>query len=74
MKSDVITCAKCGGKFTWHEYNGGYPGGKDKESVCCPYCDKEAFTVMISGVVAVDKVQEPDTGETVAAMTTLGLL
>ncbi len=74
MKADVITCKKCGGKFTWHEYNGGYPGGKDRESVDCPYCGEEAFTVVISGVVAVEKVEEPETDETVATMTTFGLL
>ena len=74
IQSGIITCKKCGGKFTWHEYNGGYPGGKDRESVCCPYCDEEAFSVVISGVVAIEKVEEPGMDETVATMTTLGIL
>ena len=74
IQPNVITCAKCGGKFTWHEYNGGFPGGKERESVCCPYCDEEALTVVISGSVAVEKIEEPSTEETVSTMTTLGIL
>ena len=74
MNSEIITCTKCGGKFTWHETNGGYPGGKDRESIDCPYCGEEAYTVVISGVVTTQKVEAPGTDETVATMTTLGLL
>lgn len=58
-QTNVITCAKCGGKFTWHEANGGYPGGKDRESIDCPYCGTEADTIVISGIVVTEKVESP---------------
>ena len=35
-QAGIITCAKCGGKFSWHEYNDNYPGAKDREDACSP--------------------------------------
>lgn len=55
--SDVIVCKQCNGKFTWRESMGGYPGGKDRENVDCPYCGETDHSVMNSGIV-VEKVED----------------
>ncbi len=56
--SDVIVCKQYNGKFTWRESMGGYPGGKDRENVDCPYCGETDHSVMISGIVVVEKVED----------------
>ena len=56
--SNIIVCRKCGGKFTWSESKGGYPGGKDRADVNCPYCGETYHSVIISGVVTCEKLEK----------------
>lgn len=56
--SEVITCKKCNGKFAWRESMGGYPGGKDRENVDCLYCGETDHTVMNSGIIVVEKIED----------------
>lgn len=52
-------CKNCGKEFRWYEWGGGYPGGKDKESVDCPYCGAANGTVMTSGFIKTEKIVDP---------------
>lgn len=44
----IITCRNCKKEFGYEFIGTVYPGGKDKEEVCCPYCDTVALTKMTS--------------------------
>ena len=54
----IDTCKKCGKKFAYQLTGAGYPGGKDKETVNCPYCGEIAHTEMTSGVFYSYKLDE----------------
>jgi transposase-like protein len=50
------TCHVCRKAFTMAISNAGYPGGKDRESIYCPWCDAENDTIVTSGIVSTYKV------------------
>lgn len=35
----------------------GWPGGKDKEDITCPYCGNVVGTKMTSGYIKVEKIE-----------------
>jgi len=39
-----------------------------------PYCDEEALSIVLNGIIAVEKVEELGTDETAPTMTTLRFL
>lgn len=51
-------CIVCGKKFTAVISNTGYPGGKDRESINCPWCGAENGTEVTSGIITTHKVED----------------
>jgi len=43
------TCKSCGKKFTWELHGTGYPRGKDREDIICPYCGAKNGSVVTEG-------------------------
>ncbi|MFV0518481.1 MAG: helix-turn-helix domain-containing protein [Aminipila sp.] len=50
-------CSSCGKRFTYSISNGGYPGGKDREYIYCPWCKAENGSTMTSGIINTQKVE-----------------
>lgn len=57
-KGTKKVCTECGKMFTYEEYGDIYPGGKDTEYICCPYCKAKNGSIRTSGFVATDKIEE----------------
>lgn len=38
LNESAEICKTCGKKFTWELHGIGYPGGRDREDIICPYC------------------------------------
>lgn len=49
-------CQVCGKSFTMEILNAGYPGGKERESIDCPWCGAENSTEVTSGIITTHKV------------------
>lgn len=49
-------CQVCGKNFTMVISNAGYPGGKERESIDCPWCGAENGTEVTSGIITTHKV------------------
>lgn len=49
-------CKVCGKSFTMTISNAGYPGGKERESINCPWCGAENGTEVTSGIITTNKV------------------
>lgn len=46
-----MKCYKCGNDFEYMITNGGFPGGKDREIIYCPWCDAENGSIVTSGII-----------------------
>lgn len=55
MEEYTMTCQKCGREFKTLVASWGYPGGKMKEEVICPYCHEENGAMMTDGYVRTEK-------------------
>jgi transposase-like protein len=53
-------CTVCEKKFTITILNAGYPGGKEREIINCPWCGAENGTVVTSGIITTYKVDTED--------------
>ena len=56
MGIEIIVCKKCGQKYGYYLWGGGYPGGKERETADCPYCYETGYSTMTSGFIKVVKV------------------
>jgi uncharacterized Zn-finger protein len=54
-KSNKETCPNCNREFTWSNMGDVWPGGKDKESINCPYCGESLGAIMTSGYISTQK-------------------
>lgn len=54
----IVICKNCGKKFYYYITNQNYPGGKDRESIDCPYCNVENGSVMTAGIVHTKKGED----------------
>ena len=57
MEEYTMTCRKCGRKFKAKVVSWGYPGGKMKEEVICPYCHEENGEMMTDGRITTEKIE-----------------
>lgn len=57
MSNAVCSNEKCKKEFIYWEHSGGYPGGKEKETIVCPYCGHENGFVMTSGLISSKKLE-----------------
>ena len=55
---EICNNEKCKKEFYVSEIGGGVPGGKERESVICPYCDSVVRTEMTSAVFVTRKVED----------------
>ncbi len=53
-----IKCKKCGELFVYEITGAVYPGGKDKETIACPYCGEINGSFMTSGFIHSYKLDE----------------
>lgn len=51
VEKNSYTCTACGKNFSISITNAGYPGGKDRESINCPWCGAENGTKITSGII-----------------------
>lgn len=51
-------CQKCGKAFGYEHTGNVYPGGKEKETIDCPYCGTMYDSIMTSGIVRSYKLDE----------------
>lgn len=51
-------CQVCGKNFTMVISNTGYPGGKERESIICPWCGAENGSEMTNGIITTHKIIE----------------
>lgn len=49
---DIRTCNECGKQFEVRNEGDMFPGCKEKEEICCPYCHANNGSLMTSGRVA----------------------
>lgn len=52
----VYKCGACGKSFTVTISDAGYPGGKGRESIDCPWCSAENGSEITSGIITTHKV------------------
>jgi uncharacterized protein CbrC (UPF0167 family) len=57
-KKDIRKCETCGKGFTVSISGAGYPGGKKRESIICPWCGAENGSEMTSGILTTHKVTD----------------
>lgn len=57
-KKDIRKCEACDKGFTVEISGAGYPGGKERESVVCPWCGAENGSEMTNGILTTRKVIE----------------
>ncbi|MDI6616936.1 MAG: hypothetical protein QME27_09485 [Syntrophaceae bacterium] len=57
---NTYKCEICGKKFTITISSAGYPGGKERESINCPWCGAENGTEVTSGIITTHKVDTED--------------
>lgn len=55
---NIITCKKCGKKYTYEFGGTVYPGGKERENANCPYCGKVGYSEMTSQSIFSYKLDE----------------
>lgn len=53
---NVYKCNACGKSFTVTILNAGYPGGKERESIDCPWCGAENGSEITSDIIPTHKV------------------
>lgn len=51
-------CGACGKGFTVKIFDAGYPGGKEREVIDCPWCGAENGSAITNGTVITRKVEE----------------
>ncbi|MEG6566859.1 hypothetical protein V6B95_07745 [Thermoanaerobacterium saccharolyticum] len=56
----IYKCIACGKRFSVTISNAGYPGGKDRESINCPWCGAENGSEVTSGIITTRKVITED--------------
>lgn len=49
LKIYKTTCSHCGKAYAYENRGDVYAGGKDREDITCPYCNKVDLTKMTSG-------------------------
>ena len=52
----IYKCIACGKRFSVTISNAGYPGGKERESINCPWCGVENGSEVTSGIITTRKV------------------
>jgi DNA-directed RNA polymerase subunit RPC12/RpoP len=52
----IYKCTACGKSFTVTISNARYPGGKERESINCPWCGAENGSEVTSGIITTQKV------------------
>lgn len=57
-RESIIKCEKCGRDYLYKSNGNSYPGGKDWETGCCPYCGAEGPSEFISGSIYTYKIDE----------------
>ena len=55
---NIENCIKCGKKFEWQLVGTVYPGGKDRESIRCPWCGEENGSRMTSQRMYIKKIDK----------------
>lgn len=55
MSNTRCSNESCNKEFIYWEHSGGYPGGKDKEPIICPYCGHTNGYEMTSGLISSKK-------------------
>lgn len=58
MKGYIVKCEGCGKEYYYESTGNPYPGGKDRETGYCPYCNAEGPSEFISGVVYTYKLDK----------------
>ena len=58
LKIHKRICSHCGKEYGYENSGDVYAGGKDREDITCPYCDKVDFTKMTSGYFSTYKLDE----------------
>ncbi|CAD5599723.1 hypothetical protein RZ714_004588 [Escherichia coli] len=58
MSNTRCSNESCNKEFIYWEHSGGYPGGKDKEPIICPYCGHKNGYEMTSGLISSKKIEE----------------
>ncbi|AGL01910.1 hypothetical protein [Desulfoscipio gibsoniae] len=53
---NIYKCKACGKSFTVKISNAGYPGGKERENIDCPWCSVENGSEITSGIITTHKV------------------
>jgi len=56
----IYECIACGKRFSVTISNAGYPRGKDRESINCPWCGAENGSKVTSGIITTRKVITED--------------
>lgn len=55
---DKCTNENCKKKFYVSKIGGGVPGGKEKESIICPYCNTIVRTEMTSATFITSRIED----------------
>ena len=58
LDKDIRTCKKCGKRYVVINYGDHFPGGKEKEEIICPWDGHIDGTMMTSGFVRTEKVDD----------------
>lgn len=56
----IYKCIACGKRFSVTISNAGYPGGKERESINCPWCIDENGREVTSGIITTRRVFTED--------------
>ncbi|HHV73891.1 MAG TPA: hypothetical protein GXX41_04420 [Thermoanaerobacterium sp.] len=56
LNNGIYKCIACGKRFAVTISNAGYPGGKERESINCPWCGAENGSEVTSGIITTQKV------------------
>ena len=58
--NDIYKCIACGKRLSVTISKAGYPGGKDRESINCPWYGAENGSEVTSGIITTRKVITED--------------
>ena len=54
----IVKCKSCGKEYYFESTGNIWPGGKERETATCPYCDAEGPSEMTSGFIHTYKLDE----------------
>lgn len=57
-KAYIVKCENCGKNYGYESTGNPWPGGKDRETAYCPYCNAEGPSEFISGFIRSYKVDD----------------